>query len=155
MFLWLLGWLLKFTVGLSVVFIVWVQISMGICKSKKRLDGKVNFYLKNINYLVTVKSWNYITSGFFHESFPDTPLFSQFYDNEFFFIPIFVTSITYNKKILTKKLKVHHFLLDLVFQYYWEVISVLDLNYLNLDSDPDCSVNLDPVLDSGIWWLKI
>ena len=40
-FFWLWGWQLKITAGLMLALIAWVQLSMGICKSKKKLYGKV------------------------------------------------------------------------------------------------------------------
>jgi hypothetical protein len=43
MFLWLWVWQLKITAGLLAVIFTWVQLSMGICKSKKRLKRKVWF----------------------------------------------------------------------------------------------------------------
>jgi uncharacterized membrane protein len=42
MVLWILGLLLQMAVGFIVVFIIWIKLSVGICKSKKRLNGKVN-----------------------------------------------------------------------------------------------------------------
>jgi hypothetical protein len=47
MFLWLLGWLLRIATALAVALVVWVQLSMGICKSKKKLNGKVWFVYVN------------------------------------------------------------------------------------------------------------
>ena len=41
MLVWLVGWLLKVSQVLLLTVILWVQLSMGISKSKKKLTGKV------------------------------------------------------------------------------------------------------------------
>jgi hypothetical protein len=41
MIFWLLHCLLRVSQVLLVTVILWIQVSMGICKSKKKLTGKV------------------------------------------------------------------------------------------------------------------
>jgi hypothetical protein len=35
---------LRLTVGSALVIAIWIQLSMGICKSKKKLKGKVRTF---------------------------------------------------------------------------------------------------------------